>query len=92
MSVLTERLLAEVREQGDGTAVIRQMDAWISTLYELMNMTQCITAYSEISEHYRELGFSIGDFFLDLLRKCRNRLIDSPRSGMMYYCSPITSP
>ena len=69
MSLLIERLVEDARKKEDLPAQIRQMDAQIGICYELMNMTKRIMAYPEISEHYRELGFKMGNFFLEMLEK-----------------------
>ena len=95
MSVLLERLLSEANESGNIQEIIRQMDARIGTLYGLMNMTHRLKAYPEISEHYRKLGFSIGDFFINLLKKpyfekitdldCRKLVLTDARYSLVFF-------
>ena len=78
VSILLERLLSEADENGDIPGIIRRMDARIGTLYGLMNITHRLTAYPEISDRYRKLGFSVGDFFIQLLQKKRFEKIQDP--------------
>lgn len=76
MYSISDRLLTEAEESGDIYRKIRAMDMRMESLYGLMNMTGRLKAYPEISEHYRELGFEIGDFFLDLLQKDKFKKIE----------------
>ena len=69
MSLLSEKLFKDAEKKGDNAALIRQADSQMSTCYELMNMTKRIRAYPEISGHYRDRGFEIGEFFFSLLDK-----------------------
>ena len=69
VTVLSDRLCADVLTGDDLYAKIEQMDIRIGVLYELTNMTGRIGAYPEISEKYRKAGFEIGDFFFSLLEK-----------------------
>ena len=95
MSVLSERLFEDAKKSGDVLNVIHQMDARIGTLYELMNMTKRLKAYPEISEHYRALGFSAGEYFLDLLKKdrfteiedmeCREIILTNARYSIVFF-------
>ncbi len=78
ISVLSERLLSEADESGDISRIIRQMDTRIGMLYGIMNMTHRLKAYPAISEHYRKLGFAVGDFFINLLEKSRFEKIRDP--------------
>ena len=95
MSMLSERLLSEADESGDIPRIIRQMDLRIGLLYGLMNMTHRLKAYPGILEHYRKLGLSVSDFFVNLLRKnrferiadmeCRELVLTDARYSIVFY-------
>ena len=96
MSLVSERLVEEARQKRDLTDVIRQMDARISTCYELMNMTLRITAHPEIAAYYRQKGIAIAHFFYDLVmdrerfsaiddEECRHMALTNARYGVVFY-------
>ena len=62
-------LMANAMDHGDLNEQIRQHDIQIGIIYELMNMTERIRAYPEISEKYRRIGFELGDYFFKFLKK-----------------------
>ncbi len=59
-----------------GDDQIQWLDMQIGGLYELMNMTNRIYSYPEISDSYRKKGLALGEFFFSLLEKERFKQIE----------------
>ena len=102
MSLVSDRLLEEARQNQNLNDEIRQMDSRISTCYELMNMTMRITAYPEIAAYYRQKGIAIARFFYDLLMdrerfsaiddlECRQIVLTNARYGVVLYEGACTT-
>lgn len=66
ISMVADRLLSNAQRKGELLSQIHYMDVWMSTLYALMNMTERLTEYPQISMEYRKKGFELGDIFLSL--------------------------
>ena len=66
VSMISDKLISHAKDFGDLYQQIKQEDVQIGVIYDLMNMTLRLTAYPEISNYYRELGFKIGDFFFNV--------------------------
>lgn len=71
-------LMSNAMDHKDLKEQIRQRDIQIGIIYELMNMTERIRAYPEISNKYRQIGFELGDYFANLLQKEEFEKIDDP--------------
>ncbi|MCR5339405.1 MAG: hypothetical protein K6E75_12705 [Lachnospiraceae bacterium] len=76
--MVSDSLILNAMEYKDLSEQIRQHDIQIGIIYELMNMTGRIRAYPEIMNKYRELGFSLGDYFFNLLQKENFATIEDP--------------
>ncbi len=94
MSLLSDRLLKDAEKKGHLGSLIHLASDQIGTCYELMNMTKRIIAYPEISDHYRQRGFEMGDFFLRLLDKekflkedeeCREIILMNARFSVVFF-------
>ncbi|MBO4337090.1 MAG: hypothetical protein J5842_03365 [Lachnospiraceae bacterium] len=76
--MVSDSLISNAIDHKDLNEQIRQYDLQIGIIYELMNMTERIGAYPEVSEKYRRHGFEIGEYFYGLLQKERFDKIDDP--------------
>ncbi len=95
VSMISDKLISHAKDFGDLYQQIKQEDVQIGVIYDLMNMTLRLTAYPEISNYYRELGFKIGDFFFNVLKKenfekiedeeCREIVITNARFSIAFY-------
>lgn len=95
VSMISDRLISHAKDLGDIYQEIKQEDVQIGVIYDLMNMTLRLTAYPEISNCYRELGFKIGEFYFNLLKKenferiedeeCREIIITNARFSIAFY-------
>ena len=95
VSMISDKLISHAKDFGDLYQQIKQEDVQIGVIYDLMNMTLRLTAYPEISNYYRDLGFKIGDFYFNLLKKenfekiedeeCREIVITNARFSIAFY-------
>ena len=95
MSMISDRLISQSEASGDVYLEIKQKDAQIGVIYDLMNMKLRLTAYPEIADHYREVGFKIGEFYFELLKKenfpkiqdeeCREIIVTNARFSIAFY-------
>ena len=95
VSMISDCLISHAKDLGDIYQEIKQEDVQIGVIYDLMNMTLRLTVYPEISNYYRDLGFKIGEFYFDLLKKenferiedeeCREIIITNARFSIAFY-------
>ena len=95
VSMISDKLISHAKEKGDVYQEIRQKDVQIGVIYDLMNMTLRLIDYPEIAIHYREIGFKIGNYYFELLKKenfqkiedeeCREIIITNARFSIVFY-------
>ncbi|MDD5928937.1 MAG: HD domain-containing protein [Spirochaetales bacterium] len=95
VSIITDKLASLASEEGNIYQEIKEKDVQIGVIYDLMIITKRLTSYPEISEHYRDLGFKISEFYFDLLKKekfekiedeeCREIIVTNTRFSIAFY-------
>ena len=95
VSLISDRLVSQASADGNLYKEIKEKDVQIGVIYELMNMTKRLSAYPEISEHYRDLGFRLCDFYFNLLKKekfekiedeeCREIVVTNARFSIAFF-------
>lgn len=73
---ITDKLVDEAEESGGQSSAIREMDRDIESCYAMMSMVERIHAYPELCAYFRDQGFEIGAFFLELREKERFAAIE----------------
>ena len=68
-AMIGTKLTSDAEKSKDFEGWICRLDRQIEICYELMLMTNRIHSYPAISEHYRNMGFTIGRTFMKLLDK-----------------------
>lgn len=68
-TLIADRLLRDVSESDDISERIRKMDEQIIVCYSMMNMTERITSYPELSKTYKDKGVEIGLKMHEFLKK-----------------------
>ncbi len=95
VSLISDRLVSQASADGNLYKEIKEKDVQIGVIYDLMNMTKRLSAYPEISEHYRDLGFRLCDFYFNLLKKekfekiedeeCREIVVTDARFSIAFF-------
>ena len=79
-SMVADRLADDSKSKGEFQAQISNLDIQMSTIYTIMNITERITEYPEISMEYRRKGFDLGNYFISLRQHDRFRSIPDAES------------
>lgn len=77
-SLISDRLLEDLKKKDDPDELIRQMDDAIAVFYSLTSMTARIFTHPEISDAYRKKGVKLGADFIGFLDKAKFLSIKDP--------------